>query len=246
MLLPALNRARQKAQAATCMNNNKQLGLAWIMYSGDNNDRLAFNTDSHHDSRISWVGGILDWSANPDNTNTLYLTDERYGSLLTTYVGKSIKIFWCPTDTYLSGSQRSLGWQNRVRSVAMDAAVGDGIKYTNFPGWTSFYWAKKNSDLIAPGPSMSWVFIDEHPDSIDDAILYTNAGLTNGTGVFTELPACDHGGACGVGFADGHAEVHKWRDPTTAHIVKYQTINQVSVVNNVDLAWLAQRTPREQ
>jgi len=88
------------------------------------------------------------------------------------------------------------------------------------------------------------VFIDEHPDSIDDCILYTDAYCTNGTGEFTELPACDHNGACGISFADGHAEIHKWRNPKTAHPVTYTTVNRVAVVNSVDLAWLASRTPR--
>jgi prepilin-type processing-associated H-X9-DG protein len=126
----------------------------------------------------------------------------------------------------------------------MNAAIGDGIKY-DFGGWPTF-WARKYSQLVAPGPSMSWVFIDEHPDSIDDSILYTNPGCTNGTGVFTELPANDHGGACGVGFADGHAEIHKWVEASTSYPVKYTTRNQVSVNNSRDLAWLAQRTPRAQ
>lgn len=124
----------------------------------------------------------------------------------------------------------------------MDGAVGDGDKY-NF-GWGNFFFAKTMGDLNVPGPSASWVFIDEHPDSIDDGILYINPACTNGTGVFTELPGSLHGGACGVSFADGHAEIHKWVDSTTIHPVTYTAVNQVSVSNNRDLAWLAQRTPQ--
>jgi prepilin-type N-terminal cleavage/methylation domain-containing protein/prepilin-type processing-associated H-X9-DG protein len=247
LLLPALARAKQKAQAIQCMNNNKQLGLAWQMYSGDNNDRLVINGDQHHpDPRypVSWVSGILDWNVGvfSDNTNTMWLTDDR-AALLGPYVAKSSKIFWCPTDTYLKDQQRQWGWHNRVRSVSMDAAVGDGPKYSAF-SWLS-YVARKSGDFIAPGPSDSWVFTDEHPDAIDDAILYTNPGCTNGTGSFTELPSSDHGGACGMGFADGHAEIHKWRDPNTLRGVVYKegAADNVSVVNSADLAWLAQKTP---
>ena len=243
MLLPALTRAKQKAMAATCMNDNKQLGLAWFMYSGDFNDRLAYNTDPHHDSKPSWVGGILDWSTTADNTNILFLIDDRV-SVMGSYTARSSKIYWCPTDTYLSPVQHARGWINRCRSVSMDAAVGDGTKYLGFPWSGNFWWAKISSQLVQPGPSLSWVFIDEHPDSIDDGILYTDAYATNGTGQFTELPSCDHAGACGVGFADGHAEIHKWRDGQTAHPVTYRTVNNVAVQNNVDLAWLAQHTPR--
>jgi prepilin-type N-terminal cleavage/methylation domain-containing protein len=103
LLLPALARAKLKAQAVTCMNNNKQLGLAWSMYSGDNTDHLAINSDAHHpDPRfpISWAAGIMDWNAGvfSDNTNTTWLSDDR-AALLGPYVAKSVKIFWCPTDT---------------------------------------------------------------------------------------------------------------------------------------------------
>ena len=248
LLLPALARAKAKAQAVSCMNNNKQLGLAWQMYLGDNSDYLVINNDGFHsDPRFptSWASGLLDWTTAPDNTNTIYLTDDR-AALLGAYVAKATKIFWCPTDIYLSTVQMALGWPHRIRSVSMDAAVGNGTKYTGF-SWSAgpppFWWAKKLGDLTAPGPSSSWVFIDEHPDSIDDCILYTNPYFTSGTGQFTELPANDHGGACGLGFADGHAEIHKWVDSLSLYSVQYTTRNQVSVSNSRDLAWMAQRTP---
>ena len=76
LLLPALARAKSKAQAITCMNNNKQLGLAWMMYAGDNNDTLAINSDKSADwnGAHSWVSGGLTWDTARDNTNTLRLT----------------------------------------------------------------------------------------------------------------------------------------------------------------------------
>jgi prepilin-type processing-associated H-X9-DG protein len=250
LLLPALARAKQKAQAVTCMNNNKQLGLAWQMYANDNTDRLCINGDAFHpDGKfpVSWAGGILDWTQNPANTNVIYLNNDGY-SLLAPYVAKSLKIFWCPTDTYLAQAQRAQGWAHRARSVAMNAAIGDGSKYTNF-SWSAgppgFWWAKKMGDLTKPGPASSWLFTDEHPDSIDDCILYTNPYSEDGTGQFTELPAADHGGACGLAFADGHAEIHKWSDALTQHPVTYGTLNQVSVTKSRDLAWMSQRTPRQ-
>ena len=252
LLLPALAKAKQKAQAVQCMNNSKQLVTAWVMYANDNRDSLAINDDGFHsDPRfpIPWCGGTVDWNPTPNNTNTIYLNDERF-ALLGTYVANNFKIFWCPTDIYLSSLQHNMGWAHRCRSVAMDAAIGDGSKYLGF-SWSPgppvpFWWAKKMTDLTLPGPSMSWLVIDEHPDSIDDCILYTNPYFTSGTGQFTELPSNDHGGACGVGFADGHAEIHKWVDSLSLWPVEYITRNQVSVSNSRDLAWMSQRTPRSQ
>ena len=252
LLLPALARAKAKAQAVTCMNNNKQLGLAWIMYAGDNSDYLVINSDPNHPNPrypVSWVAGTMNWNAGvfSDNTNTTWLSDDR-AALLGPYVAKSTKIFWCPTDYYLSAQQKAFGWANRVRSVSMDAAVGAGSKYdgTVSGGFTWFtYWAVKTSNLQTPSPSDTWVFTDEHPDAIDDGILYTDAACLNGTGQFTELPSSDHGGACGLSFADGHSEIHKWRDPNTLRPVLYSSGNgqRIDVVNSADLAWLAQRTP---
>jgi prepilin-type N-terminal cleavage/methylation domain-containing protein/prepilin-type processing-associated H-X9-DG protein len=244
LLLPALARAKQKARAVTCMNNTKQLCLAWMMYAGDNNEWLVINTDWNFpfNGSPSWVSGLMDWTPSNQNTNTRNLTDSTL-SLLGAYCANSQKVYWCPTDTYLSSPQRAMGWLNRVRSVAMNGAIGDGKKY-DF-GWGDFFWAKKTGDLTIPGPSDSWLFIDEHPDSIDDAILYTNPGCTNGTGSFTELPCGDHGGSCGIGFADGHAEIHRWRDPnTTLRPVTYTTVQRVDVTLSPDLAFLAQKTPR--
>jgi prepilin-type N-terminal cleavage/methylation domain-containing protein len=274
LLLPALAKAKQKAQAVTCMNNNKQLVLAWMMYASDNNDYLAINADGSalYQSTPSWVGDILDWtgavSGGMDmNFNTVYLTDQRV-SLLGPYIANAVNIYWCPTDIYLYSAQQtflssqpSTYPRHRARSVAMDGAIGGGgtpgqPKCSAFD-WST-YWAAKMGDLIAPGPADSWLFTDEHPDAIDDGILYSNSAWTNGFGPgaqFTELPSSDHAGACGMGFVDGHAEIHKWRDPRTVIPVQYleglsqrENISQRVPINSYspDLAYIAQHTPRPQ
>jgi prepilin-type processing-associated H-X9-DG protein len=132
----------------------------------------------------------------------------------------------------------------------MNAAVGDGVKY-NSPspfGWTNWYVAKKTSDFHSPGPSLCWVITDEHPDSIDDCILY-NASYPVTT--FTELPGNQHGGGCGIGFADGHAEIHTWKGPVMkAHrnVVYMTTAGSTQQVpcgiSDPDMLWLAMRTPQ--
>ena len=255
LLLPALNRAKTKAVATACMNNGKQLGLAWYMYSGDNSDFLAINSDPHVNGTTqfpaggggpSWITGSMDWSTGQQNTNTLYLTEDKY-SLLGNYVGRSPKVFACPAANYVSPAQRStFSTDHRSRSVAMNGAVGNGDKYAqpgNPFGWSSWYMAKKAGDFHTPGPSDVWVFSDEHPDSIDDALLYNaNYAVTS----FTELPGTQHAGACGITFADGHSAVHKWTGPTLIknQNVSFTTVQQVSCpINDADMIWLSQHTP---
>ena len=256
LLLPALVKAKARAQAITCMNNTKELLVSWSLYSGDNTERLAYNGDPAHvtPGSISWAGGppgllsLMNWTGSPANTNVLYLIDDRY-ALLGSYTARNAKIFWCPTDIYLSTVQRTtLGWTRRVRSVSMNAAVGDGAKYTGF-SWSNkqgpFYYVKKSTEFLHPVASDTWVFIDEHPDSIDDTILYTDPFATGiGSEAFTELPSSDHAGACGIGFADGHSVIHKWQDPDTIRPVIYQNQNGVVVKDDADLVYLGQATPR--
>lgn len=255
MLLPALNKAKIRAVAAACMSNNKQLCLAWLMYEGDDSDVLAINSDPHvKNSSLfpagagggeSWITGSLDWTTGSYNTNTMYLTDDAH-SLLGSYLGRTPKVFACPAAQYVSPSERNLGWSQRSRSVAMDAAVGNGDKYDepgNPFGWSQWYFAKKLSDFHTPKPADVWVFTDEHPDSIDDATLYTaNYAVTS----FTEMPGTQHDGACGMAFADGHAIIHKWVGPTltTHQNVTYATVQQVPCPNtDADMLFLAQHTP---
>jgi len=264
LLLPALSRAKLRAVAVQCMSNNKQLCLAWLMYTGDNNENLAINSDPHvwntsffpHTSTSpSWITGSLDWTAGQYNTNTDYLTNDKY-SLLGSYLSRSAAVFACPAANFVSPAGSKLGWLHRSRSVAMNGAVGDGDKYqepANPFGFTTWYVAKKSSDFHSPGPSDVWVFTDEHPDSIDDAVLY-DANYPDT--MFTELPGSQHAGACGMGFADGHAEIHKWLGPVGSAPVIYMNNTGQSIANggrqrvpclttDPDMNYLAQHTPQQ-
>jgi len=253
MLLPALSKAKAKAIAASCMSDKKQLTLAWLMYAGDNNEQLAINSDLRNNNppgylyngRPSWITGTIDWSNGQNNTNTAYLIDSKY-SLLGNYLGNAVRVFACPAANYLGPQQMGMGWNHRMRSIVMDAAVGDGAKYQspNPFGWTQWYVAKKTTDFHVPGPSDCWVFSDEHPDSVDDALLYTS---TYATTPFIELPGNQHGGSCGISFADGRAEMHKWVDAvmTSHQNVTYTLVQRVPCsLTDRDMLWLAQRTPQ--
>jgi prepilin-type N-terminal cleavage/methylation domain-containing protein/prepilin-type processing-associated H-X9-DG protein len=267
MLLPALNSAKQRAISIKCMNNYKQLGLAWFMYANDNSDKLVLNNDEYPAPGIpknqNWIlpGGqpALDWSGNTANTNTEYLTvsSPLLGTaLLGNYVANTVSIFVCPADNKLSPTQRGLGWNNRYRTCAMDGAVGYGSKYFGSAPvgagvWPDFYCAKRVTDMHNPGPSDCWVITDEHPDSDDDAVLFVDPADANGAGTtFTELPGSLHGKASGMVFADGHSEVHPWKGSITTQPVAYVThLQNVPVssdhASQLDLAWFAQHTPAQ-
>ena len=238
MLLPALSRAKSKAQAIQCMSNTKQLGLAWLMYATENDDGLPANYSGGTGAN-AWITGWLDWTGGSDNTNTLNLTDANR-CLLAPYAGKSTKIYKCPADNYLSTSQRLRGWNARVRSLAMNGVWGgkDSDK-------TAGCYAVPKLSTLRMSPSMAWVFIDEHPDSINDGACFMNTD----TPAYLDFPGSYHDGACGLCFADGHSEVRKWRSANTVKGVKYLDWTSLQKyfapgTNDIDLRWLVvERTP---
>src|SRR5262245_17324152 len=134
MLLPALSQAKIKAQAISCLNNSKQIMLAWHLYISDNNDRIVqsyHGGDAQSGSIASnpkaapWVVGWLDWTTSTDNTNILFLTDDKYAKL-GKYIGKAKNVFKCPADVYVSTAQRNRGWSERVRSMSGNIGIGEG------------------------------------------------------------------------------------------------------------------------
>ena len=234
MLMPALSKARAKAQAVYCMSDQKQLTLAWIMYADDNGDRLPPNASgSGNAAQHGWVEGWLDFNAgNRDNTNTLYLLNAKIGPYT-----KSTGIYKCPADIYdciISGARMP-----RVRSVSMNSFIGvlesDYGRRQNPP----CYIYLKMSDIKRPPPSLLWVFVDEHPDSINDGWLTDS---WPGGGGWGDLAASYHAGACGIGFADGHGEIHKWRDKGTLVPVTKSNTRAWSLPAPNDTLWFMERT----
>ena len=266
MLLPALSKAKQKAITISCMNNYKQLGLAWFMYAGDNAERLVSNSDKNAAQPQNWTcpGVNLDWNANQaDFDSSISITIDKtvmgqhYVAQMGPYVAKSVKIFACPADRYVAPAQSTLAGQyqmsSRVRSCAMNGAMGDGSKWFapgNGGNWSSFYNVKKSTDMHTPGPSDCWVLTDEHPDSNDDATFFVNPANANGSGTaFTEVPGAFHGNGAGMVFADGHTEVHIWKGTIAQTSVKYVLWQNVTIpasdtASKNDLTWFAQHTPQ--
>jgi prepilin-type N-terminal cleavage/methylation domain-containing protein len=239
MLLPALTKAKQKALGIACMSNSKQLATAWFLYALDNGDRLVLNRESamRQNPGQSWASGTLDWSLHSDNTNTLTLTDAR--GLLGPYT-KSLGVYRCPADIYLNARQRAVGWKGRIRSLSVNAGLG------NLPDdpWVKNPY-RKMDDIIDPSPSERWVFVDEHPDSINDGYFAFDATGNR----WIDLPASYHNGACGLAFADGHAVIKKWLSGSyTRWPIKFDVGYErwghvvIPVAERGDHEWLRQRT----
>jgi len=231
MLLPALAKAKQKAQGIMCLNNTKQLALAWITYSHDNNDRFVYNKGTAGSDLNNWVGNVMSWGSDPANTNTTLLTDSKLGA----YMAKSIGSYKCPADSIPS----AVG--PRTRSLSMNAFVGnkgDGQPINS--QWKQFI---KASDM--PKPTEIFVFLDEHPDSINDGwFVFCSAADPAERDQWSDLPASYHNGACGFSFADGHSQVKKWFADTTKRPVKKNTGDfPISVgPNKTDITWVAEHS----
>ena len=243
LLLPALTKAKTKAQGIFCMNNTKQLALGWTMYAGDNNDTLVPNQNLGTPGKVegSWVTGFLTWALAIDNTNVLYLTDENY-ALLTKYIANNPRVYKCPADNYVSAVQRSQGWSQRARSVSMNFWVGDGSPKGS-KDWAEsvgFRVYRKFSDIKKTGPATLWVFDDEHPDSINDGSMIITPG-----GSWGDVCANYHNRACGLAFADGHSEIHRWLGAVGSLPIRYVDLNTVDPMvkgDKVDYDWIIQRT----
>jgi hypothetical protein len=229
MLLPALSKAKQKAQGIQCMNNQKQLGLAAIMYSHDFNDNWVPNQPLQS---VAWVSGGMDWNAgNTGNTNSAIMVDPAV-SVLGPYT-TTPKLYHCPGDNSTVVNEGL-----RVRSVSMNQAVGtvgvtvpglaagspvngQWLTALNIGNKPQSLWQTygKTASMNNPGPSMLWIFVDEHPNSINDANFAVQMRATGAYGNWIDVPGSSHGGSCGFSFADGHAETHKWRGSVVQRIV---------------------------
>ncbi len=249
MLLPALAKAKTKAQGILCMSNTKQLMLAMHLYTGDNDEKYAMVThggEAQSGRMISqavgsyypWVMGWLDWSTSPHNTNQLYLASDNY-SVLAKYAGNSAAIYKCPADKFIAPVQRGRKWTERARSISANGAIGHGNKTATDGLLNCEKIYVKTSDVTEPGPSQLWVFLDEHPDSINDGAFFNAQGSRE----WIDLPANYHNNACGLSFADGHSEIHKWKGSVAARRVMINDFSRTAFrVGDPDFPWLIERT----
>ena len=216
LLLPALAGAKSKAQALYCLNNSKQLDLAWLMYADDHNGRLPYNLGGDSGPKkiapandLNWVNNVMTWGVESDNTNMATLTGASLGSY-----AKSVDIYRCPSDTVLSAAQSRVGFHSRIRSYSMNAMVGDAGEVSkagfnsNNPAYVQFF-----NITAVPRPAGIFIFLDEHPDSINDGYFLNQGGYYDREWI--DLPASYHNRGGTFSFADGHSETHRWRNPST-------------------------------
>jgi prepilin-type N-terminal cleavage/methylation domain-containing protein/prepilin-type processing-associated H-X9-DG protein len=249
LLLPALSKAKAKAQGIVCLSNGRQFMLAWLLYANDHEDRLVNNFGSaetlleiERQTYRNWVNHNLDWTSAEANTNVLYLQN----GILAPYTSAALDIYKCPADRYLSPVQRQARFHGRIRSLAMNAFLGPfnphpGSRWARglnayFPEYRQ--WLKLSQ---IPEPSKIFVMIDEHPDSINDGYFLNNP--SSSASQWGDIPASYHNGACGLSFADGHSEIKRWSSSTTIYPVRYQYSSMpFDGAGRRDYAWLLERS----
>ena len=237
LLLPALSKAKIKAQQIGCINNLRQLMMAWQLYctdSGDpvpNNYGIGLTEDTIGTGKMAtWVNNVMTWGASSSvldrsNTNIAWIATGQLGP----YTAATVGVYRCPADVYLSPIQRQVGWRQRVRSVAMSSLFG----HFSDPGDQSFgvdptyqgiSWGQPEPFLQylkqtqVRKPAKTSLFLDEHPDIINDGYFVTGA---SDQGSWVDVPASYHNGAGGFAFVDGHSEARKWLSAATKLPVQY-------------------------
>jgi prepilin-type processing-associated H-X9-DG protein len=261
MLLPALAKAKAKAQGIMCMNNGKQMMLAMHLFTGDHEEMYPPNPDDGNTViGHNWcpgqagTGGSAEF--NPD-----ILKDPDL-ALMSPYVGEDNKIYKCPADKRI-GPYNGPDPTKRGKSVpaartfAMSQAVG--TRCSSFPGghsgvpstavhgpwldnahnhtagnpWRTY---GKTSDMVDPGPAKTWVLLDEDADSLNDAGFAVGMVRAH----WIDWPGTYHNNACGFAFGDGHSEIKKWIEPSTK--VVNGMVNPQQVAGSRDWLWIRERT----
>jgi prepilin-type N-terminal cleavage/methylation domain-containing protein/prepilin-type processing-associated H-X9-DG protein len=249
LLLPALNKAKTKAHGIMCMNNHRQLLLAWRLYADENRDELVAASTWRPPGAAAdvpdWTGGSKLSLDNPGKEDNWNADKFNKASVLWTYCGKSLGIWKCPAD-------QSTGINNlgktvpRIRSMSMNCWAGGRPLYG---GWKTY---RKTTDITNPGPSRTAVFLDEREDSINDGYFVIDmAGYPDqpASWQIVDYPASYHNRAGGFSFADGHSEIKKWLDARTYPPLQKRDLDLVSNrtrfgANNVDVLWMQERSTR--
>ncbi len=258
VLLPVLNAAKIRAQNTESASNLRQLVQAWLMYASDNNGYYVYNGEGQQsDNFIAWVQQWLDYSGGgpggTDDTNVTLLTT----CMLSPYL-QNPAVFKSPLDL---SKQFGASGQPRNRSYSMNSAIacytnllgtGVGNNWVNTsptpaPGYFTAF-IKESQVINRPDPSDLWVFLEEHPDSINDGSFAVKMPTTVLSTEWVDVPA-KNGNVCPFAFADGHVEIHKWLFPGQIPNVLYTTLVKTGLPaeggigqGDPDVLWVAKRT----
>lgn len=233
MLLPALNKAKQRAQGITCMNSTKQLALGWMIYAGDNNDKLPQLYDNG-----SIVGTIALWSTNwcggnMSDVRNCTNTQPIMAGQLFPYVN-NVTAYHCAADNSFQGFPTMFSAALRARSYSMSQTFGLGT-WLPSPKYRVY---NKLGGIVHP--SDTWVFIDEEEHSINDAAFAVVMTTSPSRATVEDVPSGRHGGATGLSFADGHSIIHKWNSPATYTSAPDKSSADPGVIS--DMTWLSSVT----
>ena len=242
LLLPLLGQAKERAKSAYCLNNNRQLTLAWLCYANDNR-RLANNSGRremlrqyHRKGFNNWVNAVMDWTRSEQNTNLAYIRNGQLGPYL-----RAPAVFRCPAaDTFLSAPQRAAGWSWRSRSFSMNGFVGtflsNGVPAVVNERNPFLPWKRQFIALTdIRNPAGTYVFIDEHPDTLNDAYFWINSEG------WADLPGSLHNRGANLSYSDGHCERHQWRSAQTVAPVRFRrdrAWHPTDKLARSDLGWL--------
>lgn len=257
LLLPALNKAKSKAQGIQCQSNLRQLTLAWRLYAEDSADRLpaCHNCGTHGgpNSPYVWVSGWLDLT-NPRKRDNWDLEQDVKKSPLWGAGGNAPGIWRCPADKSTGINQQGQEVP-RVRSYSISPPVGGtsdhncgGVPWLDYTGLNMYY---RLGAMVNPGPAKTFVFLDERAETLSESVFYLSMDGSSekpGVATFYDYPGSSHNGGAGLSFADGHTEPKKWQDPRT--IPGRLTPSGsgypggVASPGNRDLLWLQERCTR--
>jgi prepilin-type N-terminal cleavage/methylation domain-containing protein/prepilin-type processing-associated H-X9-DG protein len=246
LLLPALGKAKARAQGVVCLSNLRQLTLAWQLYPMDDRGRLSpawadFNGVGQLASS-AWTAGWISWDGPaqyfPDITNKALLVAPGSGRL-GPYV-RNPDVFHCPSDA--SRFTRRGKGPARVRSYSMNNAIGGPAYFTDSTRNIRRFF--KEADLGPHGPSQLFVLADEHEFTLGSTAFFMVEDRTPDQAVWEDLPASRHGRQGTLSFADGHAELHRWTEETTVPPTKHLSDSLVvfPARNSRDWVWLMERT----
>ncbi len=237
LLLPAVAKAKESGRTKFCVNNHRQLVLAWLMYSDDNSDKLPWTVDDGDNLPFTnWVAGQL--RNRYEATNTALLVNPQR-SLLAPYATNP-KLYKCPSDP--STFARSVSMNNRLNPARFLRPV------LVIGGYGTNYMVYRNLSQIRDA-SRIFVILDERYDSINEAnfaVDMSNTGTLDGNGVPTpywwlDTPASYHNNSVNLSFADGHVETHKWLETTTLGPIGVTGFRRTSQTDR-DISWLQYHT----
>ena len=216
LLLPSFGRAKQNAEKAACINNLRQLNLAWAMYAHDNNDWLVPNSpytvldaQGQAVNNPSWCPGDARYG-NRDGTNVAFILGNHAGSL-GPYL-RTWRVFKCPTDHSLTTLDDGKSY-SRVRSYSMNSFMG--YRGVTWSGATMFI---RTSDLGTGLRPRFAVFVDTHEDFLRTCMFWMGRDI--GRELWENLPASRHNGSGTYSYADGAVEAYRWKDPLTRQPVR--------------------------